>query len=58
MRWEAFEAGGQGVYAKAIGVHPAVLSVFLSGARPPSKGLLKKLGYEVEVERKYRKVSG
>jgi hypothetical protein len=54
----AFEAGSRKAYAKAIGVHPAVLSAFMSGAREASKGLLEALGYErVEQTPKYRKKS-
>jgi DNA-binding transcriptional regulator YdaS (Cro superfamily) len=55
IRWAAFEAGGQKVYAASIGVSAPALSLFLSGARKPSKGLLKAMGYEAVQERKYRR---
>jgi DNA-binding transcriptional regulator YdaS (Cro superfamily) len=46
VRLTAFKAGGQKVYAAMIGVSEAVLSLFTSGARKPSKHLLNALGYE------------
>ena len=51
---EAFDAGTQKEYARRIGVHEAVLSAFMSGARRPSKDLLDAMGYEKEVTVRYR----
>ena len=53
VRLAAFKAGGQKVYAASIGVLEAVLSLFASGSRPPSKHILSALGYEKVV--RYRK---
>ena len=48
--------GKQQEFAEAIGVHPGTLSAFMSGDRPPSKGLLDALGYErVKNEPRYTK---
>lgn len=55
LRWACFEAGRQKVYAEAIGISPAVLSVFMSGNRKPSKSLLEAIGYEAVSTTLYRK---
>jgi hypothetical protein len=55
LREAAKEAGGQGVYAKQIGVSPQFLSDVLNGRRGISKAILDALGLEIDYEWKKRK---